>query len=69
MKHSKKLNKLSYPFNAPKEKETIRISLASPALGDTIAWIPVIEQFRKSNGTFPTINRMLNLFLKYLCNN
>jgi autotransporter strand-loop-strand O-heptosyltransferase len=49
MKHSKKQNKLSYPFNTPKKQETIRISLSTSALGDTIAWIPVIEQFRKKH--------------------
>ena len=38
-------------------------------LEDPIKFKEIVEQFRKSNGTFPTINRMLNLFFKYLCDN
>jgi len=36
-------------------------------LKDPIKFKSIVEKFRKGNGTFPTINRMLNLFLKYLC--
>ena len=36
-------------------------------LEDPIKFKQIVEKFRKNNGTFPTISRMLNLFFKYLC--
>ena len=58
MHHTGNVSKKSYMNN-----KLIDLYLENP-----VKFKNIIEQFRKSNGSFPTINRMLNLFLKYLCN-
>jgi DNA topoisomerase I len=58
MHHTGHVSKKSYMNN-----KLIDLYLENP-----IKFKGIIEQFRKGNGSFPTINRMLNLFLKYLCN-
>ena len=58
MHHTGNVSKKSYMNN-----KLIDLYLENPLKFKTI-----IEQFRRSNGSFPTISRMLNLFLKYLCN-
>ena len=58
MHHTGNVSKKSYMNN-----KLIDLYLENP-----IKFKNIIEQFRKGNGSFPTISRMLNLFLKYLCN-
>ena len=57
MHHTGSVSKESYMNN----------KLIDLYLEDPIKFKNIVEQFRKDNGKFPTINRMLNLFLKYLC--
>ena len=56
MHHTKNVSRKSYMNN-----EIIDLYLTNPQ-----KFKRIIMQFRKSNGNFPTTDRMLNLLLKYI---